>query len=100
MLIARVIGEVVSTQKHSSHEARKALLVQPLELDGSPRGDALVALDAVSAGVGDRVLVTTDGYAAFTSVGRPPSPIDMAVVGIIDNIDLSVELDAVPAPAS
>jgi ethanolamine utilization protein EutN len=88
VLIARVIGEVVATQKHPSHEARKVLLVQPLGLDGSEKGDALVALDAVDAGVGDKVLVTTDGYAAFTSVGRSLSPIDMAVIGVIDRIDL------------
>lgn len=88
MLIARVIGEVVATQKHPSHEARKVLLVQPLDLDGSEKADALVALDAVGAGVGDKVLVTTDGYAAFTSVGRSSSPIDMAVIGVIDRVDL------------
>jgi microcompartment protein CcmK/EutM len=88
VLIARVIGEVVATQKHPSHEARKVLLVQPLDLDGSEKADALVALDAVGAGVGDKVLVTTDGYAAFTSVGRSSSPIDMAVIGVIDRVDL------------
>lgn len=88
MLIARVIGEVVTTQKHSSHEGRKALMVQPLNLDGSNRGDAVVALDAVDAGVGDRVLLVTEGFSAMTSVGRPQSPIDMAVIGFIDEIDL------------
>lgn len=88
MLIARVIGEVVATQKHPSHEGQKVLVVQPLNLDGSNRGDAVVALDAVDAGVGDRVLLTTDGFAAMTSVGRPQSPIDMAVIGFIDEIDL------------
>jgi ethanolamine utilization protein EutN len=88
MLIGRVIGEVVATQKHSSHEGRKALIVQPLNLDGSNRGDAVVALDAVDAGVGDRVLLTTEGFSAMTSVGRPNSPIDMGVIGVIDCIDL------------
>jgi len=88
MLIARVIGEVVATRKHPSHEARKALLVQPLDLDGSARGNTIVALDAVDAGVGDRVLVTNEGYSAFTSVGRDVSPIDSAVIGVIDQIDL------------
>jgi ethanolamine utilization protein EutN len=88
MLIARVIGELVATQKHASHEGRKILLVQPLNLDGSDRGDAVVALDAVDAGVGDRVLLSTDGYAASTSVGRPQSPIDMAVIGFIDQIEI------------
>jgi len=89
MLIARVVGEVVSTQKHSSHKGRKALLVQPLNLDGSDRGNAVVALDAVDAGVGDRVLLVMEGFSAMTGVGRPQSPINMAVVGFIDDIDLS-----------
>ena len=88
MLIARVIGELVSTQKHASHEGRKALLVQPLNLDGTDRGDAVIAFDAVDAGIGDQVLLVTEGFSAMTSVGRPESPIDMAVVGVIDRVDL------------
>jgi ethanolamine utilization protein EutN len=88
MLIARVIGEVVSTQKHPSHEGCKILLVQPLNLDGSDRGDAVVALDAVDAGIGDKVLLVTEGFSAMTSVGRPQSPIDMAVVGFVDRVDI------------
>lgn len=88
MLIARVVGELVATRKHPSHEGRKVLLVQPLNLDGSNRGDAVVALDAVDAGVGDRVLLVTEGFSAMTGVGRPNSPIDMAVIGFIDQIDL------------
>jgi microcompartment protein CcmK/EutM len=88
MLIARVVGELVATQKHPSHEGRKLLVVQPLNLDGSNRGDAVIALDAVDAGVGDRVLLTTEGFSAMTAVGRPNSPIDMAVIGFIDHIDL------------
>lgn len=89
MLIARVVGEVVSTEKVSSHLGRKALLVQPLNLDGTDRGDAVVALDAVDAGVGDRVLLTMEGYSAMTSVGRPNSPIDMAVIGVIDTVEIA-----------
>ncbi|MCC6368174.1 MAG: EutN/CcmL family microcompartment protein [Bryobacterales bacterium] len=88
MLIARVIGEVVSTQKHASHDEQKILLVQPLHLDGSNRGDAVVALDAVDAGIGDRVLLVTEGFSAMTSVGRPQSPIDMAIVGVIDHVEV------------
>ncbi len=97
MLIARVIGELVATHKHSSHQGRKALVVQPLELDGSNRGDPVIALDAVDAGVGDRVLLVTEGFSAMTSVGRPESPIDMAVVGVIDRLDL--DGGTAPAPA-
>lgn len=87
MLIGRVIGDVVATHKHESHQGRKALLVQPLNLDGSDRGVAVVALDAVDAGVGDRVLLVTEGFSAMTAVGRPESPIDMAILGVIDRID-------------
>jgi len=94
VLIARVVGELVATQKHPSHEGRKLLLVQPLNLDGSNRGDALVALDAVDAGVGDKVLVATEGFSAMTAVGRPHSPIDMAVIGFIDQIELLPDVSA------
>ena len=88
MLIGRVIGDVVATQKAPSHEGRKILVVQPLNLDGSDRGDLVLALDAVGAGIGERVLVTTEGFSAMTSVGRPNSPIDSAVIGIVDAVDL------------
>ena len=88
MLIGRIIGEVVATCKHPSHEERKALLVQGLALDGSDSGPSFVALDAADAGVGDKVLVTKEGYSAFSSVGRGVSPIDSAVIGIIDRIDI------------
>ena len=89
MLIGRVVGELVATQKHASHEGRKLLLVQPLNLDGSNRGDAIVAMDAVDAGIGDRVLITMEGFSAMTAVGRPNSPIDTAVIGFIDAIELA-----------
>lgn len=88
MLIARVIGDVVATQKAPSHEGRKILVVQPLNLDGTERGEPVLALDAVDAGVGERVLLATEGYSAMTAVGRPNSPIDMAVIGVIDSVDL------------
>ncbi len=89
MLIGRVIGEVVATEKHSSHHGRKALLVQPLTLEGDDRGNVVIALDAVDAGIGDRVLLIMEGFSAMTAVGRPDSPIDMAVIGVIDRIDLA-----------
>jgi ethanolamine utilization protein EutN len=90
-----VIGEVVATRKHASHEGQKILLVQPLNLDGADRGDAMVAFDAAGAGVGDLVLLATEGYSAMSSLGRPNSPIDMAVIGIIDRVELA---DGSPFP--
>lgn len=88
MLIARVIGDVVATQKDPSHHARKILLVQPLNLDGSDRGEAVLALDAVDAGIGERVLLSAEGFSAMTAVGRPNSAIDTAVIGVIDEVTL------------
>jgi microcompartment protein CcmK/EutM len=88
VLIARVIGEVVATRKHPSHEGLKILLVQPLNLDGTDRGDAVVAVDSVDAGAGDRVLLALDGYSAMTSVNRPQSPTEMAILGVIDELSL------------
>lgn len=88
MQIARVVGDLTATQKHATHEGKKILLVQPLELDGSNRGNPVVALDSVNAGIGDRVLLVQDGFAAFTSLGLKQAPIDSAIIGIIDHVDL------------
>lgn len=88
MVIGKVVGDVVATQKTPSHVGRKILLVQPLQLDGSDRGEPVLALDSVDAGVGDRVLLVMEGFSAMTAVGRPNSPIDMAVIGVIDTVDL------------
>jgi microcompartment protein CcmK/EutM len=88
VIIARVVGNVIATQKQKSHEGQKILLVQPLDLDGRPAGDVFVAFDAVDAGIGDRVLAVQEGFSAMTSVGRVESPIDAAVIGVIDLVEL------------
>ncbi len=88
MIIARVIGSVVASQKQASHEGKKILLLQPLDLDDQPLGDVVVALDAVDAGVGDRVLAVQEGFSAMTSVGHTDSPIDAAVIGVVDLVEI------------
>jgi microcompartment protein CcmK/EutM len=88
MIIARVIGNVVATQKAQSHEGKKILLIQPLDLEGNPAGDPVIALDAVDAGVDDRVLAVQEGFSAMTAVGHTESPIDAAVIGVIDRVEL------------
>ena len=88
MQIARVIGTVVSTQKHRKFEGAKLLLVQPLNPDDSPRGAALLAVDGVGAGVHEKVLVVLEGRAAGEALGRKAAPVDAAVVGIVDTISL------------
>lgn len=88
MIIARVIGSVVASQKQASHEGKKILLLQPLDLDDQPLGDVVVALDAVDAGVGDRVLAVQEGFSAMTSVGHTDSPIDAAFIGVVDLVEI------------
>jgi len=87
MLLARVIGTVVATQKHRKFEGAKLLLVQPLNLDESARGVALLAVDGVGAGIGERVLVVLEGRAAGDAIGRKAAPVDAAIVGIVDVLD-------------
>jgi microcompartment protein CcmK/EutM len=88
VVIARVIGNVVASQKQASYEGKKILLVQPVDLHDQPMGDPFVALDAVDAGVGDRVLAVQEGFSAMTSVGHVESPIDAAVIGVIDLVEI------------
>jgi microcompartment protein CcmK/EutM len=86
MQIARVVGTVVSTQKNRKLEGAKLLLVQPLALDDEPRGTALLAIDSVGAGVGEKVLVVIEGKAAGQALGRTAAAVDAAIVGIIDTV--------------
>ena len=88
MQIARVVGTVVSTQKHRKFEGAKLLLVQPLNMDDTPRGSTLLAVDGVGAGVRERVLVVLEGRAAGEALGKKAAPVDAAIIGIIDRIDL------------
>jgi microcompartment protein CcmK/EutM len=93
MLIARVVGSVVATQKHRTFEGAKLLLVQPLNADESPRGPALLAIDGVGAGVHEKVLIVLEGRAAGEALGRKAAAVDAAIVGIIDHVDLEASGD-------
>jgi len=88
MQIARVVGTVVSTKKHRKFEGAKLMLVQPLNMDDTPRGSALLAVDGVGVGVREKVLVVLEGRAAGEALGRKAAPVDAAIIGIIDRIDL------------
>lgn len=89
MILGRVTGVAVATQKHYKLEGRKLLLVQPLDLEDEPRGIALLAVDTVDAGEGDRVLVVQEGKSASMASGRPESPLDAAVVAVVDAVDVA-----------
>jgi microcompartment protein CcmK/EutM len=88
MQLAKVIGTVVATQKHPKFEGAKLLLVQPIALDDTPRGTALLAVDSVGAGVDEKVLVVIEGRAAAEAVGRKGTPVDAAIIGIVDAVDV------------
>ena len=87
MITARVVGEVVATIKHGDLAAKKLLLVQPADADGNPRGQPMLAVDTVDAGVGDRVLVVDEGNSAAQVLRRPRGAVRTVVVGVIDEIE-------------
>ena len=89
MQIAKVIGTVVSTQKNKKFEGAKLLLVQPLNMDDTPRGHALIAVDGVGAGVDEKVLVVLEGRAAGETLGKKAAPVDAAIIGIIDTVTIN-----------
>ena len=89
MQIARVVGTVVSTQKHRKFEGAKLLLVQPLNVDDTPRGAAVLAVDGVGAGVNEKVLVVLEGRAAGEALGKKAAPVDAAIIGIIDTVTIN-----------
>ena len=89
MLIGRVVGTVVATQKHRKLEGAKLLLVQPLTLEGDARGTAVLAIDSVGAGVGERVLLVQEGKAAGDALGKKAAAVDAAIVGIVDELEFT-----------
>ena len=87
MIIGRVVGTVVATQKRPQFEGAKLLLVQPETPQGESRGVTLLAIDSVGAGVGERVIVVLEGRAAGEALGKKHAPVDAAIVGIVDQLE-------------
>lgn len=87
MFLARVVGEVVATVKHADLRQRKLLLVQPVTPAGEPRGRVAIAVDAVQAGPGDRVLVADEGNAAAQVLRQARGPIRTVIVGVVDDVE-------------
>lgn len=90
MLLGRVIGDVVATQKNPRYEGARILVVQPINPDGTPRSATMLALDSVDAGEGDVVIVVQEGWGASTAAtGEPGAAIDSAIIGVVDAIETS-----------
>jgi ethanolamine utilization protein EutN len=88
MILARVIGEVVSTHKRPQFEGASLLLVQPETPTGETQGTPLLAIDAVGAGRGELVIVVLEGRAAQEALGKKLAPVDAAILGIVDDMDV------------
>ena len=84
MQIARVIGNVVSTVKNESLEAKQLMIVQTLDADLKPKVKPMIALDAVGAGVGELVFWCRGKEASFP-FKRDDTPTDCTIIGIIDS---------------
>ena len=93
---ARIIGYAMSIVKHESLVGQKMLIAVPTSnLDGSPQGDPMIIYDKLGAGVGDLVLITSDGsYTRREIIGAKLSPARWGVVGIIDSAKKADELES------
>lgn len=84
MQVAQIIGTTTATIKHESLEGCKMLIVQPLMQDGSKDGYPMIAVDGVGAGVGDRVMITSDGKFGRKLLNHNHNPVRWTIVGIED----------------
>ena len=87
MLLARIVGTVVATRKDERLVGRTLLLARPIDPSGTVEGNYLVAVDTVDAGVGETVLIVS-GSSARMAAGLKECPVDAAIVGVIDQIEV------------
>jgi ethanolamine utilization protein EutN len=85
MIIGKVVGSAVATLKHDVLKATKLLLVRQADVEGGVIGEPFVAVDLVGAGEGELVLVS-QGSSARMATGQNTSPVDAAIVGILDSL--------------
>jgi ethanolamine utilization protein EutN len=88
MILAKVVGTVVATRKDERLVASKLLVARPLDVSGQPDGNYVVAVDTVDAGIGDTVLIVS-GSSARMADGFKDCPIDAAIVGVVDQVDVA-----------
>ncbi len=89
MILCKVVGTIVATQKNKNLKDYKILIVQPVNLEGSFVGRDILALDVVDAGVGDNVLVIQEGASAQQILKRIDVPVHSIVVAVVDGIEVT-----------
>lgn len=87
MIIAKIVGTVVATRKDERLVSNKLLIARPVDPHGKTEGSYLVAVDTVDAGIGETVLIVSGSSARMAS-GMKDCPVDAAIVGIIDTIQV------------
>ena len=92
MLLARVVGTVVATRKDDRLQGRKLLVCRPVTPDGTAEGGYIVSVDTVGAGVQETVLLVSGSSARMA--GGKDSPVDSAVVGIVDEVRTESDSEA------
>jgi len=90
MILARIVGTVVATRKDPRLVGHKLLVARPMDPQRTLEGAYLVAVDTVDAGVGESVLIVS-GSSARMAAGLKDCPVDAAIVGIVDTIDVPAE---------
>jgi microcompartment protein CcmK/EutM len=91
MLLARVVGTVVSTKKEPSMDGLRFMVLQPVDLEGQPSGAPVVAVDAVGSGPGEVVLYATGSSARQTTV-TDKRPCDAVIMAIVDQWEVRGEM--------
>lgn len=86
MQLGKVIGHATSTVKHPSMNGWKLLIVQSLDAKGGADGEPVLAIDELGAGIGQRVMITSDGKAVSQMLGDDKSPVRWAVIGTVDDL--------------
>lgn len=90
MILAKVKGNVVSTQKNEHLVGNKLMVVHPVDLNGTMIGEKdVVAIDLIDSGIGDTVLLVQEGDAVQQILGHRNAPVHSIIVAIVDKIDYS-----------
>lgn len=87
MILARVVGSVVATRKDPRLEGKKLLILRLISPDGKDEPGYVISVDTVSAGYRERVIAVA-GSSARMAEGCKDTPVDSAIIGIVDEISL------------